>query len=101
MKQDSITLDDVVGMPKELQPYVRLWAEVMRIGVQDYCTARGDRRVTGKRDHRVHWFESNVVAPGSFVWLCHLFNIDENQARNGVLRKWRSLVDRKELRDGR
>ncbi len=98
MRQDSILLDEVAALDKDLQPYVRLWAAVMRVGVQDYCTASNDARVKGVRDNRIHWFESDVVAPGSFVWLCHVFDIDENKARARIVAKRKSLALRKELR---
>lgn len=92
---NSILLDEVVPHDSEVRPYLRLWAEVMRQGVGDFCTARG-RRENNNNPH-AEWLYSNATGVGTFVWLCDLFEFDPDKARSQVLKNWRAHVDKREV----
>jgi hypothetical protein len=96
MKQDAISLESVAGAPAEAVPYLRLWAEVMRLGVVDFCNARAVRS-DNKHPH-IQWLWSEQRDPGNFLWLCDLFHLDPENARSQVLIQWRKLVDKREMK---
>ena len=98
MKQDHLFIEDATCSSPEMIPYLRLWASVMRLGIQDYCTARARKEPAG--DYRVFWFESDDYATGSFTWLCELFGLDPDKARTQVLLNWRKNVLKGELANG-
>ncbi len=80
----------------DVQPFLKLWGEVMRLGVADFCTARASRS-QGEGHPATIWFWSDDVHTGSFVWLCHLFDLDPTHARSQVLKQWRAFVDRSQV----
>ena len=87
------TLDTVAQQNDSIRPYLRLWAEVMRCGVTDFCTARA--RGSSANHPATKWLWSDEVHTGSFVWLCHLFDLDPASARSQVLKKWRQHVEKR------
>ena len=95
----SISLDSVTQHDAAVRPYLRLWAEVMRGGVQDFCTARALARPN--IDPRINWMWSNDVFPGSFIWLCDLFDLEPEKARSQVLLQWRVHVDKRQVHNTR
>lgn len=91
----SIEPDDIDTLP-DAKPYRRLWAAVFKKGISDACTAKAGK--AGPGDARLAWFYSDAVFPGSFVWLCHLFDLTPDSARTSVMLRWRSLVDKTDLK---
>jgi hypothetical protein len=59
--------------PVEIRAEMKLWAAVMALGLKDYHA---------KDRSAVHWFWSEDNHVGSFVWVCDLFKIDPDYARN-------------------
>ncbi len=76
-------------------PMRHLWAAVFDRGVRDFATSwfRGDKESEPKI-----WFWSDERHPGSFAWLCEVFDIRVQEARNRVIKNVRDLCDREELR---
>ena len=62
----------------EQQSYRDLWASVLTIAAQDLAR-RGPRQAT------VEWLESDVVYPGSFVWVCGVLQLDAESVRQKML----------------
>ena len=74
----SPTLDD------QTRACLRIWASVMSVGIADTVRA-------WKAGERFPWFESDVHYPGSFVWLCELFDMDPAQVRSTTRMKAREI----------
>lgn len=89
----SETLNSVAGCGADVRPYLRLWIEVMRLGVQDFCYARA--RGSSYNHPHIQWFWSDSQEPGSYLWLCHLLDLDPAKSRSQVMRRWRKLVDKR------
>lgn len=74
----------------------QLWADVFRMGLYD---ANRQRKLAEKHpdksaaDDAILWFESDEVYPGSFVWLCHLFNLLPDRVRESARNLKRGLSD--------
>lgn len=75
---------------------LRLWATVFICGLQDsevalklYLRQKGDLPL----DHYepLVWLYDESLSPGSFLWLCDLFEIDADRARGA----WRSRITAK------
>lgn len=70
---------------------LRLWAYVFVQGIRDYTEARR-RGFTSEGSSEVYWFESDIDEhPGSFLWLCELFDLDPTRARSAVLMNMRKI----------
>ncbi len=68
---DPDVLEEVT--PVEIRAEMKLWAAVMAMGLKDY---------KAKDRAAISWFWSHDVFPGSFEWLCEVFLIDPEYARN-------------------
>lgn len=75
---------------------LRVWASVFRQGLQDWAAEQFGvmpYKMTGvKKGEPTRWFESGANPPGTFVWLCDLFEIHPDQARSMARVKMRELV---------
>lgn len=61
-----------------------LWAAVFRLGVLDYRMAQANGR--GPDVGPIRWFvDDHATHPGSFLWLCDLFDMHPDHARSRVL----------------
>lgn len=84
MKQENYFFeDDSPSFPLEYSGEMQLWANVLKQGVYD---ARSDIRDKRVMSEPIRWMKSNRVYPGSFAWLCELFNLDVEFARSAVTR---------------
>jgi hypothetical protein len=72
-------------MDKELVPYFKLWAEVMNMAINDCVAAL--RRGYSQRNASIEWLMSDNNAPGHFIWLCYLFNLDPTATRDYIIKK--------------
>lgn len=72
-------------------PLISLWAAVMYRGVRDFEKAYKDRYPAAHP--WVLWFWCDDMYPGSFVWLCDLFNWCPAQARKRALDRIRDGID--------
>ena len=80
----------------------QLWAAKLLLHAKDY--AMGVRAMNGKRydpqgglhvsdARRAHmWFFDDDTAPGSYIWVCDLFELDPERTRNMVVHRWRELL---------
>ena len=100
-----LSLDDVEfrsDVPDEVLPEIKLWADVMFVGLYDAACYRGcslgkikpssgDNR---KARSQAWWwlFDDGKSDVGSFVWCCRLFNYDPAQTRNRVINRWEDIV---------
>jgi hypothetical protein len=109
--QENNSLDMVLPFDNkyshEIQADLTLWAHVFRQGLTDYVEAlrrtRAVKKPTGKdaeakiaiAEYELRtvtaWFESDKVRPGSFIWLCSLFNQEPEYVRSLVRNNWRTL----------
>lgn len=75
---------------------MKLWAAKFYIHLYDYVAwRRGGRSVEklrGKGKAAERWFESQDEDPATFVWTCHIFNLDPDRIRWKVLDGWRGIV---------
>lgn len=72
----------------------QLWADVFRLGIVD--TNRQKKLVergSNTDTDAIEWFESDVVYPGSFVWLCYLFGLLPDRVRENASNFKRGLSD--------
>ncbi len=61
-------------------PYLRLWASSMLLAVDD-CWSK----IAIDRDPAREWVRSDNTRPGSFVWVCHVFDLDVDRTRYLIL----------------
>lgn len=66
--------------PVEIQICKRLWAAVFHLGVQDAVADRNKGR---------YWLYKDDHYPGSFSWLCELFNHNHEYIRQLVVAKFK------------
>ena len=68
-----------------------LWASVLRLGLEDAAVALRSA-IRSKKPFEAYeplvWLYDDLDAPGSFVWLCGLFDLDPARARSA----WRMNV---------
>jgi hypothetical protein len=76
----------MMELDHETQACIRLWAAVFRLGLAD---AALHFRNTGEQSP---WISCDDRHPGSFIWLCELFDIDPDYARSAARQKYRELV---------
>lgn len=72
----------------------QLWADVFRLGIVD--TNRQKKLVergSNTDTEAIDWFYSEAVYPGSFVWLCYLFNLLPDRVRDNASNFKRGLSD--------
>lgn len=62
----------------EYAPFIRLWAAVFAKGLRDYCEARAAGRNSPKSSA---WYISQDNSPGSFLWLCRVFDLDPDHVK--------------------
>ena len=85
-------LSRTVAKPRapEVAPYYHLWASVMRAGISE-ATAEIQARAEGisagicanRYGNALAWMtEERDRGPGSFVWLCDLWDLDPARVRN-------------------
>lgn len=65
----------------------RLWMAVLNLGAQDVIADSKKQRFCKEESPALRWLQSDEERPGSFVWLCCLFDIDPSSARAAVLSK--------------
>lgn len=79
--------DTVAGSPSvdaTTKAYMSMWAEAFRLYIDD---ALKDMRASYRRTVNTEWLYGKSHKPGSFLWLCHLFNFDPDQARRRIQEK--------------
>ena len=84
-KYDDLAFTASPNLDPQTQACIRMWAAVFRAGLLDAAD-------NFKLGYRNSWFESDDQYPGSFVWLCDLFNLDPDKARSMVRMKYRALI---------
>lgn len=84
---------------EELRPYLALWGAVLELAIVD--AAGAVRSVYGYGHDRakamtlierqaVDWFErTDDTGPGSFGWICELFNLRPEDVRQAIKKKTR------------
>lgn len=84
------------GIGEADRAQLRVWAAVFRQGLQDWAAEQFGVMPYSKagvsRGEPTTWFESETRDPGSFCWLCDLFEIHPDQARSMARIKKRELV---------
>lgn len=72
----------------------QLWADVFRLGIVDANRQRKlAERGSNTDTEAIRWFNSEEVYPGSFIWLCHLFNLLPDRVRENAVNFKRGLSD--------
>jgi hypothetical protein len=74
------SLSDSPSLDHETQACLRLWAAVFAAGIKDAKTAHRKGHTT-RNSADLLWIYDSTGGPGSFNWLCWLFNIAPNQAQ--------------------
>jgi len=62
----------------EQQSYRDLWASVLTIAAQDLAKR-------SRRNYALDWLNGDVVAPGSFAWVCRILDLDAEAVRQKML----------------
>lgn len=78
----------------QTQACLNLWASVFRQGILDTVDSWGI-------DHDEHWFDSDEIYPGSWVWLCELFGYAPDKARDIVRIKAKEILRKEKERKNR
>jgi hypothetical protein len=74
-----------------------MWAKVFRIAIADFARERvncqsEDDRARFRGSEIYHWFfEERDLGPGSFIWLCNLFDKRPAKVRDHVLANSRAI----------
>jgi hypothetical protein len=75
---------------------LRLWAVVFRGGLLDYARLIKTYRSTKHAaviSSRLHmWFWSDDEGVQSFNWMCRLFDMEPDTARNLFMKRWREIA---------
>lgn len=100
-----LSLDDVefwAEVPDDVLPEIRLWADVMYVGLYDAacylgCSLGKVKPVSGddrKARSQAWWwiFDDGRTDAGSFIWCCRLFDFDPEQTRNRLMNRWEDIV---------
>ncbi len=84
------------GLGESDRANLRVWAAAFRQGLQDWAAEQFKALPYTKagviRGEPTAWFDSNTQTPGSFCWLCDLFELHPDQARSMARAKMRDLV---------
>lgn len=100
--QEAFIFSPVFSIEREpaITNALGMWAAVFRQGVVDYAeTMRYENGVHQGRFNCLaedraavkQWFHSDATYPGSFVWLCHLFNRDVGSVRRQMRENWKTM----------
>lgn len=71
-------------------PYLKLWASAFVRAIRDYAEARASGKDSAPI---VVWLESRLDEPGSFIWMCDLFDYDPDRWRDKVRSSWSRLLE--------
>ena len=82
MALGTLNFEGLVDRDGEFTPELELWCEVMLVGIQDAAIAMHKGEV---RCEPIRWFSSDDYRPGSFTWLCCLFNTQPEIVREKVI----------------
>lgn len=87
---ESIEDDLTLGLEERMDPEsaccFRLWAAAFQLGLDDAMKSIRDGRPPA--DEPRLWLYSDSYGPGSFTWLCDLFQIDDiDHARACVVQR--------------
>jgi len=66
---------------KEVDKYINLFGQILKRTMKD-IKRKGDSQ--NKREG-IAWVKSNLKYPGSFVWICDIFETDVNKMRRRML----------------
>lgn len=90
---------DFPDVPREVRALLSLWAEVFRLAVQEAKggNARVDSASARKvvQSRAIAWISSGAKGPGSFLWLCAVFDLDPGRVRARVLPEPKARLKRK------
>ena len=89
MKYNGFALTGNPNIDHETQACLRIWAACMYTGIAEAAEAFKQQKLNSPERR---WFESDRHDPGSFNWLCELFNIDPSQARSAARMRFRDIV---------
>ena len=76
----------------EFAPYLRLWAAVMKQGIDLAALAYFRRGDSERPEYDLYWFESDSNEVGSFNWICDVLGYDPNTARYLAKSKFREIA---------
>ena len=71
------TPNSIDALHKEFLPEHRLWFAVLQQALLDYKEAG----YHGDKSAAAHWFRSDEVYPGSFLWICDIFDCSPSMIR--------------------
>ena len=86
MNHADISSFNTTALDQQTQACLNLWAEVFRTGVQDAAFA------AKKGNLNYLWLMDDACFPGSFVWLCELFDVAPDTARNKIRTRFRVFL---------
>lgn len=82
-----------IPLDHDTKACLRLWASVFHNGLVHAAQAWMAKSYDDNYPHPdVVWFDSNEAHPGSFSWLCDLFNLDTERARSMARMQFRKLA---------
>lgn len=85
----------------DVSPYRALWAAVMHRGMQDaadeFRRAMKNGDTPDLRIGALGWMHSDRKHVGSWVWLCSIFDLDPEIARDKARSNFRKLYTRGEV----
>jgi hypothetical protein len=84
-KYDDLTATSAANIDAQTRACIRLWAAVFHRGLIDAADAF-------RKGAEFPWITSQEKHPGSFIWLCDLFDMDPDIARSMARRKYRMLT---------
>lgn len=79
---DALNIQHTAGVHRDITPYLTLWGAVCIDAVQLACNKSTHRL---ERDKARAWFSSDEDYPGSFVWICRLFDLCPQRVRDTLL----------------
>jgi hypothetical protein len=86
-----------VSLDHETRSCLRLWAAVFAVGIQESAETVKDGR-------EPYWFYADDHYPGSFVWLCELFDLEPERARSEARMRFREIIRKanaKQIKDAK
>jgi hypothetical protein len=93
MRYDEVIHNQHADIGDENRADKRLWAAVFHRGILDYAEVAVSPKLRAKmQPDPVHWFESRDNTPGSFDWLCDMFDLDSGRARGEVMGRQTQLA---------
>lgn len=82
------------SLDHETRACLRLWAAVFAVGIQESAEEF-------RSGYEPFWFYSDDRHPGSFVWLCELFDLDPERARNEARMRFREIIRKANAKDAK